>query len=43
MNPEITNNISMESLECVESNRALINHIICIQFESIFKLNQTFC
>jgi hypothetical protein len=33
--------MSLESLEHVESNSALIIHSFSIQIESIFKLNQT--
>jgi hypothetical protein len=38
---KITNNISMESLEHVESKSALIFLRFSTQFESIFKLSQT--
>jgi hypothetical protein len=41
MSPKITINIPLESLEHVESISALIIHMFSIQFESIFKLNQT--
>jgi hypothetical protein len=33
--------MSLESLEHVESNSALIIHSLSIQIKSIFKLNQT--
>jgi hypothetical protein len=36
--PKITNDISLESLEHVESISALIVHRFSTQFESIFKL-----
>jgi hypothetical protein len=38
----LTNNIPLETLEHVESNSALIIRSFSIQFETIFKLNQTY-
>jgi hypothetical protein len=38
----LTNNIPLETLEHVESNSALIICSFSIQFETIFKLNQTY-
>jgi hypothetical protein len=38
---KITNNMSLESLRHIESISAIIFHRFSIQFENIFKLNQT--